>query len=207
MSEHEFPVENPPTAEEESVRLEPPAPADFSRWVAAGLIIVVTAASIWLALNPQWVAWFGRWGYAGAFVISLVASASIILPIPGLAVAMAMGTALDPLMLGVVTGIASAIGEISGYLAGAGGRILIAKDQTSHYARLERWTRKYGAFGIFVVAALPFPFFDLAGIAAGAIRLPFWQFLVATALGKTIKYIVAIFIGAGSVNSLRHFFE
>lgn len=167
----------------------------------------MTAASIWIALNPQWVLRFGTLGYAGALIISIVASASIIAPIPGLAIVMAMSTALDPWLLGIVTGMGSAVGEISGYLAGAGGRILVAQDPASHYARLERWTKKYGAPAIFFVAVAPLPFFDVAGIVAGAIRMPFWQFLFATALGKTIKYTVAIFVGAGSFHGLRRLFE
>ena len=208
MSKHELPAGEDPAAVEESAGSGPPAPAQpASRWLAAGVIIAVTAASIWIALNPALVLGLGRWGYTGAFILSLVASASIILPIPALAVVMAMGASLNPLLLGIITGVGSAIGELSGYLAGSSGRMLVSQDQASHYARLERWTRKYGAFGIFLVAALPVPLFDLAGIAAGAIRMPVWQFVVATALGKTVKYTIAILLGAGSVRGLRHFFE
>jgi membrane protein DedA with SNARE-associated domain len=149
------------------------------------------------------IAQLGSWGYLGAFLISLAASASVILPIPGLPIAMAMGYTLNPWLLGLVTGVASAIGELSGYAVGASGRILITGDQAPHFARIERWTRKYGALTIFVLAATPFPFFDLAGIVAGAIRMPLWAFFVATAAGKTIKYTIAILIGAESMHELQ----
>mgnify|MGYP001219782547 CR=1 FL=1 len=195
-----------PAAPPESTPLSAPVePAEGgSRMLAAILLIAISAASIWIALNPAFIVQFRQWGYLGAFLISLVASASIILPIPGLPLAIALGTTLNPLLLGVVTGFGSAIGEASGYVAGMSGRTLVADGQMDRYLQLENWTRKYGAFAIFVVAVTPFPFFDLAGIAAGAIRMPFWQFFIATFLGKTIKYIIAIFLGVGAFEGIRH---
>lgn len=177
-----------------------------NRWLAALILIGISAVSLWFALNPQVIAWLGRWGYVGAFFISLAASASIILPIPGLPIAIAMGRTLNPWLLGLVTGIGSAIGELSGYAVGASGRILITGDQVVHFERIERWTRKYGALTIFVLAATPFPFFDVAGIVAGAIRMPLWSFFLATAAGKTVKYTVAILIGVRSLHGLQRWF-
>ncbi len=186
-----------------NVVIEDEQKSQASRWLAWVSLIGVSALSVWIALNPGLIAQLGSWGYLGAFLISLAASASVILPIPGLPIAMAMGYTLNPWLLGLVTGVASAIGELSGYAVGASGRILITGDQAPHFARIERWTRKYGALTIFVLAATPFPFFDLAGIVAGAIRMPLWAFFVATAAGKTIKYTIAILIGAESMHELQ----
>lgn len=174
-----------------------------SRWVAMGTLAATIVLSVAIALNPGWVHRLGQWGYAGAFVISLVASASIILPVPGLPIAMGMGVALNPLLLGIVTGVGSAIGEFSGYVAGASGRALVPESQSMRYERLERWTEKYGPLAIFLVAVAPVPIFDLAGIAAGAIRMPMWQFFVAAALGKTVKYTIAILLAAGSFRGIE----
>ena len=38
--------------------------------------------------------------------------------------------------------------------------------------------------------------FDLAGIAAGVLRFPFWKFLLACWLGRTILYIGIALAGA-----------
>ncbi len=173
-----------------------------SRLLAVIILIAITAASVWIALNPAFIAQFKQWGYLGGFLISLFASASIILPIPGLPLAIALGTALNPWLLGLATGLGSAIGESSGYVAGVSGRTLVPSSQAHRYAQLEGWTRKYGGFAIFFVAVTPFPFFDLAGIAAGAIRMPFWQFFIATLFGKSIKYIIAIFLGVGAFEGI-----
>ena len=52
---------------------------------------------------------------------------------------------------------------------------------------------------IFVFSLVPF-FFDLAGIAAGALRFPFWKFLLVCWLGRTILYIGIALAGAWGYN-------
>jgi membrane protein YqaA with SNARE-associated domain len=175
--------------------------------VSVAIIILITIASFWLALNPQWVMGFGTWGYVGAFVISLVASATIILPAPGIAVVIAMGTALDPIILGVVAGIGSAVGEMSGYLAGTSGRALIPHHQREQFERLHRLTDRYGALLLFALSAIPFPLFDFAGIIAGMLKIRLVTFLATVAAGKSIKYILMILLGAGPLIYLQELFR
>ena len=171
------------------------------------VIIVITVASFWVALNPKWVLGFGSWGYVGAFFISLIASATIILPAPGIAVIIAMGTALDPVLLGIVAGIGSAVGELSGYLAGASGRALIPSHQRTQFERLHRLTDRYGAILLLVLSAIPFPLFDFAGIIAGMIKIRIATFLTTVAVGKSIKYIIMIMLGAGPLLYLQELFH
>jgi membrane protein YqaA with SNARE-associated domain len=201
------PADTPPL-----VALGAPAEGEQSgagrqRFLSVSILVVTIAGSIWLALNPEWILAMGSWGYAGAFAISLASSASVILPVPGLPVAMALGTALNPFLLGIVTGIASALGELTGYALGRSGGFLIAGDQERTYRRLVAWTERRGSLAVFIVALLPIPFFDLAGIAAGAMRMPVSSFLVATALGKTIKYTIAILLTAGWFAGMQRWFQ
>jgi uncharacterized membrane protein YdjX (TVP38/TMEM64 family) len=187
---------------------EAPNTPKLGRQIAGVLVILlITVVSFWLALNPQWVLGFGNWGYLGAFLISLVASATIILPAPGIAVVIAMGTALDPVILGIVAGIGSAIGELSGYLAGSSGRAFIPSHQRAQFERLQRLTDRYGAPLLFVLAAIPFPLFDFAGIIAGMIKIRVTTFLFTVAAGKSIKYIVMILLGAGPLLFLQEWLK
>jgi membrane protein YqaA with SNARE-associated domain len=175
--------------------------------MAVATVTAITLASIVVAFNPEWIRALGQWGYVGAFVINAVASATIIIPIPGLAVAMAMGTAFNPWILGLVSGLGSAVGELTGYVAGASGRTLIPAEQQHHYERLEGWTRRYGALAVFGTAAIPFPLFDLVGIAAGAMRMPILVFMAATAAGKVVKYTITILLAAGIVQQAIEWFN
>ena len=184
-----------------------PAPRPLR--MAAGVLVIVgiCAVSFWLALNPQWVMSFGRWGYLGAFLISMVASATIILPAPGIAVVIAMGTALDPVMLGIVSGLGSAIGELSGYAAGASGRTLIPASRREQFEWLHNLTERYGAALLFVLSAVPFPLFDFAGIIAGMLRMRVVTFVATVAAGKSIKYVIMILLGTAPLLYLQQIMD
>ncbi|GIV76380.1 VTT domain-containing protein [Litorilinea aerophila] len=176
------------------------------RWLGTAAILAIVVVSFWLAFNPQWVERFGRWGYVGAFFISMIASATIILPAPGIAVIIAMGTALDPVLLGIVAGLGSAVGELSGYLAGASGRAFIPEEQRVYFNRLHGLTDRYGAVLLAALAAVPFPLFDLAGVCAGMLRMNILVFLAAVAVGKSIKYIILILVGTAPLHMLHQLF-
>lgn len=182
---------------------EPKSPNVYRIVASVVIIILITIASFWLALNPEWVMRFGTWGYVGAFIISMIASATIILPAPGIAVVMAMGTALDPVLLGIVAGLGSAIGELSGYFVGASGRVLIPSHQREQFERLHRLTDRYGAQLLLVLSAIPFPLFDFAGIIAGMLKIRIATFISMVAVGKSIKYIIMILLGAGPLLYLQ----
>jgi membrane protein YqaA with SNARE-associated domain len=179
----------------------------FRRVLSVIVILLIAGVSFWLAVNPEWVTRFGRWGYVGAFMISLLASATIVLPAPGIAVVIAMSTALDPVLLGIVAGVGSAFGEMSGYIAGASGGVLIPSQHRASIERLHGLTNKFGVLILGVLAAAPFPLFDFAGIVAGMLRMNVLAFLIAVSIGKSIKYIILIFIGAAPLYFLQHLFQ
>jgi uncharacterized membrane protein YdjX (TVP38/TMEM64 family) len=58
---------------------------------------------------------------------------------------------------------------------------------------------------IFIMSVVPFVF-DLAGIAAGALRFPIWKFFLATWVGRTILYIGIAWAGALGWDALIDFF-
>jgi len=180
---------------------------DPKAWLGALAVLLIFIVSFWLAVNPQWVERFGHWGYVGAFVISMIASATIVLPAPGIAVVIAMSSALNPYALGIVAGLGSAIGELSGYAAGRGGQMLIPEHQRHQVERLQVLTRQYGVLILAVLAALPFPLFDFAGIVAGMLKMRVISFLAAVTVGKSVKYIFMILVGAGPLYLLQQWFR
>ncbi len=170
-------------------------------------VVLITTVSFWLAMNPEWLIQLGNWGYLGAFAISLVASATVVLPAPGIALVVAMGAAYNPFLLAIAAGCGSAIGELSGYLAGAGGRALVTEKHEPWLQRIHRLAEdSHAPFILFLLAAIPFPFFDLAGIAAGMMSMRLSSFLVAVALGKSLKYAIMILIGAYPLQLLHGLF-
>jgi membrane protein YqaA with SNARE-associated domain len=136
-------------------------------------------------------------GYVGIFLVSLLGNATIILPAPSLVLVFAMGAALNPLLVGLAAGAGEALGELTGYAAGFAGRAVIEDRQT--YKRMVAWMQRRGGVTVFVLSAIPNPFFDLAGIAAGTLRYPLWRFLLFCWLGKTLKTTLIAWAGSQSV--------
>jgi len=128
-----------------------------------------------------------QYGYAAVFLVGLVSNATLILPVPGLAVSSVMGGVFNPWIVGLVGGVGQALGELTGYMAGYSGQTLV--DENPIYDRLTRWMQRYGVVTIFVLALIPNPVFDLGGMAAGTLRFPLWKFMASSIAGKVIKNI------------------
>lgn len=130
-------------------------------------------------------------------MVSLIGNATIVLPVPALAVTFGMGAALYWPLVGLVAGIGEALGESTGYLAGYGGATVIENREL--YNRLQYWMENHGMLTIFILSAIPNPIFDLAGISAGASRYAFYKFILAAWLGKTIKTMIFAWAGSHSI--------
>ena len=169
------------------------------------LILFVLAVTAGIFVFRDRVSNLQGYGYLGAFLISLVSSATIILPIPGLALIFALGDAYNPFLIGIAAGAGSALGELTGYMAGYSGQIVLKNNKT--YLRMERWMKRRGSIVIFVLAFVPNPIFDLAGAAAGVLRYPLWKFLLVCFLGKTPKSILVALAGAWTLEWVRDILE
>jgi membrane protein YqaA with SNARE-associated domain len=180
-------------------------PAKPLFWWRVGALLFALTLSILIFLFRDRVAEFASYGYLGLFVISVVGNATVLLPMPSLVATFVTGGVLNPWLVGIVSGAGMAIGELSGYLAGYGGRAIIEAKDRDRYQRLENWMRRYGALTIFVLSVIPNPVFDLAGIAAGALHYPVWRFLLFCFLGKTVKGLVLAFAGAQSLEWVNRF--
>ncbi len=135
------------------------------------------------------------YGYPGIFLLSFLAYATVLLPAPGVAVVFTMGGIFRPLGVALTAGAGAALGELSGYLAGFSGQVVI--ERADVYQRIHAWIDKYGPFAILLLSALPNPFFDVAGVAAGILKMPLSKFLLWCWLGETIKMLLFSYSGAG----------
>ena len=133
----------------------------------------------------------------------MLCSATIVVPVPGLMVVFTLGGILNPLFVGLVSGVGGAIGEMSGYLLGYGGRAAI--ENISLYQRMEYGMKRWGAVTLFVPALIPNPLFDVAGVVAGALRFPLWKFLLYGGTGRIIKHTFFAFAGAWGMEFVLRF--
>jgi membrane protein YqaA with SNARE-associated domain len=148
----------------------------------------VSALSLAVIVAPINWALLGHYGYVGVFLITLLASGALVVPVPYLGVIVVAGMFLNPIAVALVAGVASALGELTGYILGKSGRAILPKNRL--YFAMESRMKRFGVLVIFVAAAVPNPFFDVAGILAGATKLPVWMFLAATFFGKTLRFLL-----------------
>lgn len=196
----------------------PPAPAPPpSNWklnaARVGILLAVISISVFIYSIRDQVQTLRNFGYPGIFVVNLLGSATIVLPAPALALVFGMAAlqnsagelVFNPFLLGIAAGLGATLGEISGYGAGFSGQALMEK--TPLYARLHDFTARYGMITIWVLAIQPLPIFDLAGVAAGSLKMPLHEFLGATFAGKLIKMWIVAYAGANGVAWIGQFMK
>lgn len=116
----------------------------------------------------------------------------------------------------ILWGIGTALGELPPYfisraarLSGSKSEVMEQMDSSSkedtrmianHLKQIKLWfishSQHLNFFTILVLASVPNPLFDLAGIMCGQFGIPFWKFFLATMIGKAIikTHIQTIFI-------------
>ncbi|MEJ5241351.1 MAG: VTT domain-containing protein [Anaerolineales bacterium] len=140
---------------------------------------------------------YAAYGYPGIFLIALMSNATVLLPAPGLAVVFTMGSIFHPWAVALAAASGGTLGELSGYLAGFSGQAVI--ENVALYRRIQPWVQRYGGWAILVLAAIPNPFFDVVGIAAGILRMPIQNFLLFCWFGQLIKMSLFAYAGAFSL--------
>lgn len=145
-------------------------------------------------------------GYPALFLVSVFSSASVVVPLPGIAVVCTAGVVLSPLAVGLVAGVGMALGELTAYMAGFGGRGL-AQRAGQRYERVQWWMEHRGTLVLLVLALVPNPAFDVAGIAAGALRYPLWRFLVVVGIGKIVKGLAIAYGCSMGLQGLERFLQ
>jgi membrane protein YqaA with SNARE-associated domain len=139
---------------------------------------------------------FATTAYLVVFVISLVSNASIIVPVPiFVAIMITAAQYWNPVLIALAASVGGALGEITGYYAGYLGKRIIHLENAPGYDRLVGWMKRYGPWGIFLISLQPILPFDIAGLLAGASRLPLWKFLLACWAGKFPKYLLGCYLG------------
>mgnify|MGYP001155568034 CR=1 FL=1 len=88
--------------------------------------------------------------------------------------------------------------ELTGYLAGFSGQGVV--ENRKWYDRISGWMKKYGGIIILVLAIIPNPLFDIAGMVAGTLRMPLWKYLLWSWPGKCFKMLLFALGGVGILN-------
>ena len=182
--------------------------------------VILVVAAVYFREEIRYV---GAYGYVGVFFVGVLCGISII-PAPTLLLVFTLGHVLNPVYVGLVAGIGSAIGGITVYLTGAGVETmwsrLRSREQSYEsqpgwrydiirpvqsqfwskgealYNRLVRWIGgRGGVWTLFITSAMIISPFYFAGLAAGSLRMGLLRFFLVSWAGKTVRYLIVAFAG------------
>jgi uncharacterized membrane protein YdjX (TVP38/TMEM64 family) len=163
------------------------------------LLFVIVISIYILAIPEEQAQKIESFGYPGIFLLSILSNATVLIPAPGLIIVFSMGARFDPFWIGLAAGAGATIGELSGYLAGFSGQAIIENEKI--YGKMVTWMERNGPLTLVLLAFIPNPLFDLTGIAAGALKMPVWKFLLWALVGKTLKMLITSYAGAGAIST------
>ncbi len=175
-----------------------PSASMRSRWIRPllfGLLMVALNVAAFYLIPDDLVAQLGEYGYLGIFLVSLIGNATVVVPVPypGLVARLATRLAI-PGVVGAGA-LGSVLGESVAFFVGRSGRGAVAD------TRFYRWVQQqmqqpWRAFlALVVLSAPPNPVFDVAGLTAGAMGVPFPIFFFAVLLGRGIRFLVIALAG------------
>ncbi len=162
------------------------------------VLLLVVGLTVFLFINRDRVKELEALGYPGVFLVSLLANATLILPVPGVLFTSAMGAVFNPYLVALAAGTGATLGELTGYMAGFSGQGVI--ENRKWYDKVTSWMTKYGGITVLVLAFIPNPVFDIAGMVAGALRMPMWKYLIFSWIGKVGKMLLFALGGAELFN-------
>ena len=177
------------------------------------LLFLTVPLAIAMLAFPSITDSIGRLQLLGVFVINFLVTLHVV-PVPGVSalgqaviVRQASSTVWPRWAIGLTGGLGMGLGELSPFYIGRLGSQVASNRElkapgplrpaaewlTRTVSRLmERWAWAL----LFVLSAVPNPFFEVAGLSAGSTRLSLWQFLPPTLLGKLLRGLILVYAGS-----------
>jgi len=154
-------------------------------------------------------------GPIGLFFASIIAHASLFLPLPVDMILIPLSAVdffglgiITPLLLGIIVAFGSSIGEMSGYFVGRAGIGSFEKMKAKEIGQLKILKEKLEQIGMPLIAFfafVPLPF-DLMGIVCGLSKYSKKKFFVAGFIGRVPRYAILAYAGYFGVSFILKFF-
>ena len=189
------------------------------RWLELAVYVVALAgitygfyvlvAYIAARFNIQ-IQQYAATAYLIVFLVTLVSCAGLFVPVYiHVAIMITVAKAVTavspwaPVLVALAATTGGALGEMTGYYAGYLGKRIAQVENLPGYQRLVGWMERHGMLAIYLMSLQPILPFDVAGLVAGAARMPLWKFLLPCWGGRFPKYLVACLVGPAVLNILH----
>ena len=177
-------------------------------WIGILSIACTIALATLIVFKWEAVQALDGYGYVGGFAVSALGSATVIIPVPMLAVQFALGGVLKPwfgpefiapVFIGLVFGLGETLGALIIYFTGYGGGTPFAHAKAGRlkraYLQLMKLMERRGSITLFLLSAIINPFFYPAALAAGVLRLGIRRYFLICFAGKTMKCTAIAYAG------------
>lgn len=188
--------------------------------LAVSLLALALIPGLILLINPDLTDGLEGFGYASVFLMNLASTATFFFPVPGLTAAAQALIATEgddarfPWLVGILGGFGMAVGEITAYYAGYLGAELARGRELGGPRWIKRFLDRvlagvhwlidgWGFPTLFVLSAIPNPLFEIAGLTAGSLRMPFRRFFVAVTAGKIVRGLLLAYFGQDVFEAIR----
>lgn len=163
------------------------------RWGLALLVLVALNIGVYLLLGTDRAQEILRslesMTVVGAFILAFVTNLTVALPVPYNPIVLQMMEVSDvPWLIAIVVALGASLGEISGYLAGRAGKGSFTGTRFGEWVARQLRHPQRAFWVIVAVSAPPFPAFDVAGMAAGALGVRWWLFFSAAFCGRLLRF-------------------
>jgi len=175
-----------------------------NRWIRLAIVfVIIVALSLALMFLFNWLLapvkddlkQYELLAYLVVFGVALAANMTIVAPVYVFTpIMVAAAQIYNPALIALAAALGGTTGELSGYLAGSLGKKIVFSDYPEAYEKVAGWVDKYGVLAIFVLAFQPVFPFDVAGIVAGAAKMPVHRFYIACFLGRFPKYLLTCYM-------------
>jgi membrane protein YqaA with SNARE-associated domain len=172
------------------------------------LTVLMVVAIIYFGKEVRAMAQFG---YVGAFFISILGGATIIIPVPMLAIVFALGGVMQyPWLVALSAALGELIGALTIYMTGHGAGRAISSSGSKHgriqraYDKMLSLMKRRGALTLFIVTSVVNPFFYPAAFAAGALRFGLKKYIPIVLVGKIIKSFTVVYAGYFGLKGIFH---
>ena len=166
-----------------------------------GVILTLAMAAAIIVWDDQ-VKAMEQYGYVGAFFISILGGATIVIPVPMLAVVFALGGVMPfPWLVALSAALGELVGALIIYMTGQGAGKAIGGSKHGRiqkaYEKMLDLMERRGAITLFVVTSIVNPFFYPAAFACGALRFGLKKYISIVLVGKIIKCMTIVYLGKG----------
>lgn len=197
-------------AETESAAIKQAPVKKKTRWAyilgITGVVLTLLMAAAIIIFDEQ-VKEMQHYGYMGAFFISILGGATVIIPVPMLAVVFALGGVMPyPWLVGISAALGELVGALVIYMTGHGAGRAISNSKHSWiqraYDKMLGLMERRGAITLFLVTFIVNPFFYPAAFACGALRFGLKKYITIVLIGKIIKCMTVVYLGYWGIKGI-----